>query len=110
MRDADRVASFYADVAIAYPPNEPAAIGRAAAREVWAEYFADKNYIISWKALHADVSRSGDIGFTFGSYEDSFRGADGKLVKGTEKFMCIWKKQKDGTWKAIHDMWNPDSK
>jgi hypothetical protein len=35
-RDADKVASFYAADAIAYPPNEPIAIGQPAAKAVWA--------------------------------------------------------------------------
>jgi hypothetical protein len=33
-RDADRMASFCAEDAIAYPPNEPVAMGPAAARKV----------------------------------------------------------------------------
>ena len=46
-RDADRVASFHAEDAIAYPPNEPIAIGRAAAKKVWASNFADLTFSIS---------------------------------------------------------------
>jgi uncharacterized protein (TIGR02246 family) len=107
-RDADRVASFYAEDAIAYPPNEPAAVGRPAAKKVWAAYFADPTYSISWKTVHAGVS--GDLGFTAGTYEDSFKGPDGKLVQGKGKYVCTWRKQKDGTWKAIHDIWNTDAK
>ena len=107
-RDADRVASFYADDAIAYPPNEPAAVGRPAAKKVWAAYFADPTYSISWKTVHAGAS--GDLGFTAGTYEDSFKGPDGKLVQGKGKYLCTWRKQKDGTWKAIHDIWNTDAK
>src|SRR6267142_5345210 len=57
-RDADRVASFYAEDAIAYPPNEPAAVGRPAATKVWASYFADPSFKISWKTDHAGVSKS----------------------------------------------------
>jgi uncharacterized protein (TIGR02246 family) len=109
-KDADRVASFYAEDAIAYPPQESAAIGRAAARKVWAAYFADKTFTISWKTLHAEVAREGDIGYTTGTYEDSFKGPDGKVVNEKGKYVCVWKKQKDGTWKAIHDMWNADTK
>jgi len=109
-RDADRVASFYADDAIAYPPNEPAAVGRPAAKKVWAAYFADETFSISWKTLHAEVAKSGDLGFTAGTYEDSFKGPDGKLVTEKGKYLCTWKKQSDGTWKAIHDIWNPDAK
>jgi ketosteroid isomerase-like protein len=107
-KDADRVASFYADDAIAYPPNAPVSTGRAAAKTVWASFFADKSFSISWKTTHAGAS--GDLGFTTGTYDLSFNGADGKLVSDKGKYVCIWKKQKDGSWKAIHDMWNSDSK
>ncbi len=109
-KDVDRIASFYAEDAIAYPPHEPAAIGRTAARKVWAAYFADKTFTISWKTLHAEVAGSGDIGYTTGTYEASFAGPDGKLVKEQGKYVCAWKKQKDGNWKAIHDIWNVDAK
>lgn len=109
-RDADKVASFYAEDANAYPPNEPLAKGRAAARKVWAAYLADASFKISWKTTHAEVAKSGDIGYTVGTYEDSFNGADGMKVSEKGKYLCVWKKQKDGSWKAIQDMWNADSK
>ncbi len=107
-RDAKSVASFYAEDAIAYPPNEPMAIGKAAAEKVWARYFADPTYRISWKTAHADVN--GVLGYTTGTYEESFKGPDGKTVNGKGKYVCVWRKQSDGTWKAIHDTWNTDSK
>jgi uncharacterized protein (TIGR02246 family) len=106
--DAKRVASFYADDAIAYPPNQPVAIGRAAAEKVWAAYFAAPTYKLSWKTTHAEVT--GALGYTTGTYEDSFKGPDGKTVYGKGKYVCVWKKQSDGTWKAVHDMWNTNSK
>jgi ketosteroid isomerase-like protein len=108
-RDAERVASFYADEAVVYPPNEPAAVGRAAARKVWAGYFTDPSFAISWKTLHAGVSASGDLGYTAGTYEDSFKGPDGKLVTEKGKYVCTWRKR-DGAWRALHDIWNTDSK
>ena len=109
-RDVDRVASFYAEDAIAYPPGEPAAVGRAAAKKVWATYFADPTFAISWKTLHAEVSKSGELGYTTGTYEASYKGPDGKPVAEKGKYLCTWKLQGDGTWKAIHDMWNTDAR
>lgn len=109
-KDLDRVMSFYADDAIAYPPNEPIAVGRDAARKVWGAYFAAPNFAISWKTSHAGVSKSNDLGFTTGTYEDSYTGPDGATVHEAGKYVCVWKKQKDGTWKAIHDTWNSDAK
>jgi uncharacterized protein (TIGR02246 family) len=107
-KDAARVASFYAEDAIAYPPNEPAAVGKAAAQKMWAAFFADPTFGISWKPTHAEVT--GDLGYTAGTYEDSFKGTDGKTVEQKGKYVCVWKKQKDGSWKVIQDIWNLDSK
>jgi ketosteroid isomerase-like protein len=107
-KDVERVASFYADDAIAYPPNEPMASGKAAAKKVWAAYFADPTFAISWKTEHAEVA--GELGYTSGPYESSFKGPDGKTVSEKGKYVCVWRKQKDGGWKAIHDIWNADSK
>ncbi len=107
-RDVEKLASFYADDAMAYPPNEPAAVGRDAAKKVWAKSFADPSFTISWTTTHAEAT--GDCGFTSGTYEDSFDGEGGKRVRETGKYLCVWKRQKDGSWKAVHDMWNSDSK
>jgi len=109
-KDADKVAAFYADDAVAYPPNEPVANGREAAKKVWATYLGLPDFAISWKTVHAEVAASGDIGFTAGTYELSFKGPDGKKVAEKGKYLCTWKKQKDGNWKAVHDMWNSDAK
>jgi len=105
-RDAAKLAAFYAEDAIAYPPGAPAAHGRTEARKVWAGYFAEPTFQISWKTTHAQVE--GDLGFTSGTYEDSFTGADGKRIEEQGKYLCVWQKQADGSWKAIHDMWNTD--
>ena len=105
-KDVERVASFYAEDAVAYPPGAPAAVGKAAAKKVWAAYFADPSFAISWKTQHAEVT--GDLGYTSGTSETSFKGADGKIVTEKGKFLCVWRKQKDGSWKAVHDMWNAD--
>jgi ketosteroid isomerase-like protein len=109
-RDVDRVASFYAEDAIAYPPGEPVAVGKAAAKKVWAAYFADPSFSISWKTLRAEVSKSGELGYTSGTYEASYKGPDGKPVAEKGKYLCTWKLQADGTWKAVHDMWNTDAR
>jgi ketosteroid isomerase-like protein len=109
-KNVEKVASFYAADAIAYPPNEPVAIGQAAAKKVWASYLNDSTFSISWKTEHAGASKSGELGFTAGTYENSYRGPGGKMVTEKGKYLCTWAKQPDGTWKATHDMWNSDSK
>ena len=110
-KDAHKVASYYAENALAYPPNDVLAGGRDAAEKVWASYFAAApDFKISWKTTHAEMAKSGDLGYTAGTYEDSYTGADGKMVSEKGKYVCLWAKQKDGSWKAVHDIWNADTK
>lgn len=108
-RNVDLLVSFYADDATAYPPGDKAATGAAALKAAWAG-IADPNYSLTWKATHAGVSASGEMGFTSGTFVENTKGADGKTTTSTGKFLCVWKKQKDGSWKAVHDMWNYDGK
>ena len=110
-RNVDSVASFYAQDAIAYPPNDAAAVGFANAKKVWAGAFADTSYRVSWKTSQSVVSKGGDIGYTTGTYEESYAGAKGKpRVVNKGKYVCIWAVQPDGSWKAIHDIWNADTR
>jgi ketosteroid isomerase-like protein len=109
-KNVDLVASFYAQDAIAYPPAAPAAVGFVAAKAVWASYFADSTFSISWKTDHVAMSQAGDFGYTAGSYEDSYKGPDGAMVEEKGKYVCVWAKQPDGSWKAVHDIWNSDAK
>jgi ketosteroid isomerase-like protein len=107
-RDVDRVASFYAEDAHVYPPNEPLVVGRAAAKEAWGKMLADPGVKLSWTTVSAGAE--GHTGWTAGTYEMSYPGADGKTVTEHGKYLCVWRKGADGKWKAIHDMWNSDSK
>jgi ketosteroid isomerase-like protein len=107
-KDVDRVASFYATDGVVFPPDEPIAIGKGAARKVWADAFADASYQISWKTTSAGVAK--DMGWTAGTFQDSSKGSDGKTVARNGKYVCVWRKGADGKWKAIRDIWNYDTK
>lgn len=107
-RNVDDVASFYAEDGVVYPPNEPIAVGRAAARKLWAAYFADPSFQISWKTTSAEVVNR--TGWTVGTYQASYNGPDGRPVMENGKYVTVWRKGADDTWKAIHDIWNSDTK
>ena len=103
--DVDKVVSFYADDATAYAPNAPAVTGHAAIKDAWAKMLADPKAKLSWTTTNAGVDHN--TGFTSGTYQVA--GADDAVLeKG--KYLCVWSKGKDGKWKAMHDMWNTDSK
>ena len=58
--------------------------------------------MLSWEPEYADVSRAGDLGWTTGPWEFRPNGPEDKPVAFGEYF-TVWKKQSDGSWKAVLD-------
>ncbi len=58
----------------------------------------DGAYALSWEPQHAEISESGDMGFTYGIYLLHPKSID-TSVYGT--YTNIWRKQQDGKWKLL---------
>jgi ketosteroid isomerase-like protein len=54
------------------------------------------------------VARSGELGYTSGTYDFSMKDASGKIISDKGKYVTVWKKQADGTWKVLLDTYNSD--
>jgi ketosteroid isomerase-like protein len=59
---------------------------------------------LTWKPAVAEIAESGDLGYTVGTYELH---SPAGLVR-TGKYMTVWKKQPDGSWKFVADGGTPD--
>ncbi len=69
-------------------------------------FLDDKNNHLTWSPVYADMAASGDLGYTYGTYEFRSKDKDGKPTVEYGKYASIWKKQKDGSWKVVMDMGN----
>ena len=107
MLDAGGTVSYYSDDATVMPPNQPAITDRASARKAWAAMLVP-GAKISWAANKVESAASGDIVYDQGTYSVTVPGSDGKWVNDTGKYLGVWKKQADGSWKEEEDMWNSD--
>jgi ketosteroid isomerase-like protein len=67
-------------------------------------------YTLNWSPQYAEVSKSGELGYTWGTYTLTFVDEAGEEQKSYGKYLNIWKKQKDGTWKVSVDMGNESPK
>ena len=107
-KDVDGFVSFFADATSFYPPNTPAMTEREAIRE-WAEgLMALPGFDLNWQSTKAEVSRSGELGYTLGTYELTMNDPGGKPVTDRGKYLTLWKKQPDNTWKVEADIFNSD--
>src|SRR5271169_4122259 len=97
--------SYYADDSVEVPNGGPFIVGKAEIAKGMG-FLDDKNNRLSWTPVGADISASGDLGYTYGNYEFHAKDKDGKPVVQYGKYTSIWKQQKDGSWKVVLDMGN----
>jgi uncharacterized protein (TIGR02246 family) len=106
-KDLDRYLSYFAPDASIFPSNAPIVTGSETIRKAAVQYFATPGHM-SGRTAWVEVSRGGDLGYASGTYEFTFNDAKGKPVTDRGKYLTVWKKQSDGKWKAVADMYNSD--
>jgi uncharacterized protein (TIGR02246 family) len=105
-RGADAWASYFAEDGMMFPEGGEIIRGRAAIREAMAKVFKGPGFSLRWQPAGGTVSRSNDLGFTYGTFVAAGRNASGEEVRRHGKYVTIWQKQKDGTWKIVLDAGN----
>src|SRR5438105_6821614 len=106
-KDVDKTVAFYADDAVVMPPNAERATTKEAIRKIWKDLLTDAT--VSWKATKVEVAKSGDIAFIVGTYEVTMNDVvTGKPVNDRGKYLEVWEKHADGSWKCGADIWNSD--
>lgn len=94
--------SFYSDDAVELPNNLDAIVGKTAITASVA-FLDDHTGNLAWKPERVEVSKSGDLGYTYGTYQFLMGGSP--VSHG--KYTTIWRKQSDGKWKIVLRMANP---
>ena len=94
-------ASWFADDAVTLNNRRPAVRGRAAiaADATWTS----TEYQLSWTPEGAQMGPSNDMGYTWGHYEGRSHDKAGQAIVQTGRYITIWKKQADGSWKVAMD-------
>jgi uncharacterized protein (TIGR02246 family) len=105
-KKVDDWVAFYSDDAVLLPPNEQKASGKEGVRKEIGTLLALPGLSVSWAPQKVEVARSGDLAYTQGVYELTTTDAHGKSTTDHGKTVEIWKKQADGSWKCIVDMWS----
>lgn len=58
---------------------------------------------LSWEPDFVDVSETGDLGYTYGSFILTTTDSIGRKKESTGKFHTVWKRQHDGKWRFVYD-------
>ncbi|MGA8152033.1 MAG: DUF4440 domain-containing protein [Terriglobales bacterium] len=97
--------SYYAQDAVELPDGEVMLQGKESVSKTMG-FLDQKDNHLTWTPVGADMAASGDLGYTYGTYEFRSKDKEGKATVNYGKYTSIWKKQKDGSWKVVLDMGN----
>ena len=107
-KDVNRlVDAFYAENAVVLPPNQPPVVGKAQIR-AFVQGMIDGG-LTEIQLDSTDVSGSGDLAYSVGKYRLALRPAGSDLVEDKGKYVVVYRRQTDGSWRAIADIFNTNS-
>lgn len=95
---------FLAEDAMGMSHNQHPIFGRD---QIYQEMkVGEEEYLLAWEPQRAEVSRSEDMGWTWGKYVLRFKDEQGVEQKRYGKYLNIWTRQADGQWRVEVDMGN----
>ena len=99
--EIDKIKNFWSDDAIDFFPDAPPAKGKEAILKLVGENRSKQGFSLTWKAQNASVSKSGDLGYTYGTFQMSFMNPENQQVSKHGNYVCIWKKDTNDIWKCV---------
>ena len=107
-KDVEGFVAFFAEDGVSLPPNAPMLTEKESMRKGLSEAMANPGFSLSWQAGKVEASRGGDLAYSMGTYQGTMNDAKGKPVTERGKYVSVWKKQADGKWKVVADIYNSD--
>lgn len=106
-KDIDKFLAFYDPDASVFMPDAPVVTGLPAIKAALQGAFADPNFSIDIQTAEVEVSKAGDYGYAEGTFTQKATNAKTKKVEARDgKWVTVFKKETDGSWKAVADIFN----
>jgi uncharacterized protein (TIGR02246 family) len=105
--DVDGFLDLFTDEAILMPPNTAMIIGKEKIRPlVQAAFGADKETGLEEITTPSEIKIFGDWAFDLGITTFKSRG---KAIEDTNKYIRVWQKLANGSWKLARVIWNSNN-
>jgi uncharacterized protein (TIGR02246 family) len=105
-KDLEKILSFWADDAVVIPSGGPVADGKPAIRAFVQGALAVPGFRIRWTTTKATLSPDGKLAYLRSTSETTVSGPDGKPQTMESRATTVWRKDPDGLWRCVLDIWN----
>lgn len=100
------VSGFYAADAVLLPPNAPIVKGRAAIQKFFQAMLDAGAADVKLKT--SKIEAAGDLAYGRGVVTFSTPSPDGGTQAHVGKYVVVYRRQRDGSWRATTDIFNQD--
>ena len=101
--DIDALIAIYSEDGVAAPGGRDFIRGRDALRLYWQP--AEGVDVTEHRAVPVEIVVAGDHAYDWGHYSGATV-AKGETRPFAGKYLIVWRREKDGAWRMVHDMWN----
>lgn len=108
-KNADKIVALYADDAVLMAPDSPPITGKAAIAAAVKDMLQDPNLVYSGNFADEtmEISKSGELAYTRGVAKLTMTDPKSKKpVTTSGKYVTVYKKQADGQWRGVADIYN----
>jgi len=105
-KDVNAWLEVYDANATLLPPNQAVVTGKVAMKAWGMSAFEQPGFALKYENDQTEVSQSGDLGYTIGRYELTLNNPKGDPVVEHGNYFRLFRKQTDGAWKCVADVWN----
>ncbi|HEV2424949.1 MAG TPA: SgcJ/EcaC family oxidoreductase [Terriglobia bacterium] len=104
-KDVDKLLAHYTDDAVLMSPGAPPWNGKDSIRAGLKEMVSDNALSLSFTPDRVEVAKSGDFAYTEGGYTMNMTDpATQKPISDKGSYVTVYRKQADGSWKAVSDI------
>lgn len=102
-KNLEGLLSHYADGAF-FVTSGGSADGSTAIRKAYADAIADNYFSVSFASDKIDVASSGGLAYSRGHFSEKYQDPKSRqIVSDSGSYVTVYKRQADGSWKAIED-------
>jgi ketosteroid isomerase-like protein len=103
-RDVDKAVAHYSNDAAVANPGMALASDEVSRKMAISQFLSDPSMKVTFASDRVGVAQSGEMAYTRGHYAiESIDPKTGKFKSETGSYLTVWKKQADGSWKAVED-------
>ncbi len=106
--DLEKILNYWAEDAIVLPPGQSTLRGHNEIMQMLEGGAQIPGFEVNWEPKEVFVSKSGDLAYLIEHNYFAMDDSLGNQFKTFNKAVTIWKKQEDGSWKNVVDIWNED--